>query len=302
MATLQRILCATDFSPSAEPAWTFAQRLALAAKAELVVLHVVPWLPVPMEGAFDAKTYQRLAEEDLAAAQDRLAALAREVDPRIRAVARVEDGPAAARILAAAERDQVDLVVVGTHGRSGLNRVLVGSVAEQVVQLSPRPVVTVRPVAAPGTAPTRPVTRIVYPTDFSPAARRAWPWARRLAEATGAHVDILHILLEVVPDRHVDPAFLARAAEAIRAEAQKSADQFLAGCGLPADRVSVHLAHGVESEQIVHWAQGRQADLLVMGTHGRTGILRLALGSVARRVLHTAPCPMLTVGPEVKEA
>jgi nucleotide-binding universal stress UspA family protein len=158
--------------------------------------------------------------------------------------------------------------------------------------------VTVRPLPALP-APDAAIRRIVYPTDFSPAARRAWSWARALAERTGADVDLVHVVLDVVPDRHVDPAFLARAAAAIRAEAEKSAEAFVAGCGLPAGRLSVHLVHGVEAEQIAHWAQARAADVIVMGTHGRTGVLRLALGSVARRVLHTAPCPVLTVGPEV---
>jgi len=139
----------------------------------------------------------------------------------------------------------------------------------------------------------------MFPTAFSDAARRAWPWARALAEATGAEVDLLHVLLEAAPDKHLDPAFLARVAAAIREDAQKSADRFLADCGLPRDRIHLLLVHGVETDQIVHWAQARSADLIVMGTHGRTGLLRLTLGSVARRVLHTAPCPVLTVGPQV---
>ena len=88
-------------------------------------------------------------------------------------------------------------------------------------------------------------------------------------------------------------------AEAIREDAQKSADQFLAICGFPRDRIHVHLAHGVEADQIAHLAQARGADLIVMGTHGRTGLLRLALGSVTRRVLHAAPRPVLTVGPGI---
>ena len=296
MTALKRILCGTDLSPASGPAWEFAQRLALATRAELLLLHVVPVIPVSMEGGFDPRTYQRLMKDgrmEAVAACDRLVASV--VDRSLRVAVRTEDGPAAARILAVADSEGADLVVLGTHGRTGLSRLLVGSVAEHVVQLASCPVVTVRPLPGLAGSSGRPLARIMYPTDFSPASRKAWPWVKALAEVTGADVDLLHVLLEVVPDRHVDPAFLARAAEAIREDAQKSGDQFLAICGFPRDRIHVHLAHGVEADQIAHLAQARGADLIVMGTHGRTGLLRLALGSVTRRVLHAAPCPVLTV-------
>jgi nucleotide-binding universal stress UspA family protein len=296
MTTVRRLLCATDLSPASGPAWAFARRLARATGAELTLVHVLPLVPIPLEAGFDAATYQRLAEGDRQAAERQLDELAASA-PGLRVATRLVDGSPAQRILEVAAEWGADLAVVGTHGRAGLNRLLLGSVAEQVVQLARCPVVTVRS-ATPAPASEDPIRRIVYPTDFSLAARHAWPWARALAEATGASVDLVHVLFDVVADRHVDPAFLARAAAAIRAEAQGSADRFVAGCGLPPARVSVHLLHGVETEQIVHWAQSRAADLIVMGTHGRTGILRLALGSVARRVLHAAPCPVMTVGPE----
>jgi nucleotide-binding universal stress UspA family protein len=298
MAAITRILYATDFSSFSAPAWEFARRLAGATGARLVVVHAVPWIPVPIEGAFDARTYQRLVEESRAEALAELQRLAAAAGS-LRVEVRVEDGPAPTALLAAAEREGADLLVVGTHGRTGLNRLLVGSVAEHVIELATRPVVTVRPLSTPPGAVDRPIRRVVYPTDFSPPSRKAWPWVRRLAEATGAEVDLVHVLATPVPDRHVDPALLARAAEAIRAEAEQSVRAFLDGCGLARERVHVHLAHGEETGAIVHRADALRADLIVIGTHGRTGVLRLALGSVARRILHAAPCPVLTVGAHV---
>jgi nucleotide-binding universal stress UspA family protein len=300
MTSLKRILCATDFSPASDPAWDFAQRLAGAVRADLLLVHVLRWIPVAFDGAFDAGTYQRLLDDERREAQARLDRLAPEGGLRV--TKRLEDGPPAARILSVAESEGVDLLVVGTHGRTGLNRLLMGSVAEHVVQAASCPVVTVRPLPGAARGLIRPFTRIVYPTDFSPAATRAWPWVRALAAATGAEIDLVHVLIEVVPDRHVDPAFLAQAAQAIRADAARSAEQFLATCGFPRERIHVQFAHGVEADAIVHWAQSRGADVIVMGTHGRTGLLRLALGSVARRVLHAAPCPVLTVGPNVQRS
>jgi nucleotide-binding universal stress UspA family protein len=299
MPTLRRILCATDLSPASAPAWGFARRLARGAGARLTLFHVVPFVPIPIEGAIDAETYQRLLEDERKDALDRLAVLVQEASG-VSVDVRVEEGPPAPRILEAAEQDATDLVVVGTHGRTGLDRLLLGSVAEHIVHLAKTPVVTVRAVA--GWTPSGELTRLLYPTDFSETAERAWPWVRLLAEATGASVDLLHVVREVVSDREVDPAILARAAELIRQDARQRADAFIAKSGLPAARVTVHLADGVEADQIAHVAAARRADLVVMGTHGRTGFLRLALGSVARRVLHHAPCPVLTVGPEVPTA
>jgi nucleotide-binding universal stress UspA family protein len=171
-----------------------------------------------------------------------------------------------------------------------------GSVAERVVQLATLPVITVRPLPD-RVSPEQPVARILFPTDFSDASRQAWPWARTLAEVTGADVDLVHIMLEVVPDRHMDPAFLASMATAIRVDAEKSVARFLASAGLPRERIHVHLLHGVEDAEIVRRARDGRADLIAMGTHGHTGVIRLALGSVARRLLHAAPCPVLTIGP-----
>ena len=300
MPVLRRILCATDLSSASAPAWNFAQRLARPSGARLILLHVVPFVPVPIEGAIDAETYQRLVEDDRQNALEELDRLSRSVADGAGADVRVEEGPPAPRILEAAEREGADLIVVGTHGRTGLDRLLVGSVAEHVVHLATRPVVTVRPTA--GGEPSGSLTRILYPTDFSETAERAWPWVKVLAEATGASVELLHVVREVVTDREVDPAILARAAELIRQDARRTADAFVERSGLPASRVTIHLAGGVEADQISHFAAARHADLVVMGTHGRTGFLRLALGSVARRVLHHAPCPVLTVGPAVPPA
>lgn len=299
MKALTRILYATDLSSASMPAWRMSQALARATKAQVVVLHVMPTLPIPMEGYFDARTYQRLMDEGRSEAEADLKALAEDrIDPALRVEVRLESGGIAHRILEVAEG--ADLIVVGTHGRTGLNRLLLGSVAEQVLALATCAVVTVRPL--PGLrALSGPHARLVFPTDFSPACAKAWPWARALAVALNAEVDLVHVTYEVAPDWYGDPGLVARASEAMRQVARESAERFIATCGLPADRVHVHITHGVATDRIVHWAQARKADLIVLGTHGRTGIFRLALGSVTRGVLHAAPCPVLTVGPQVPD-
>ena len=310
MTTIRQILCATDLSQASEPAWDEAQRLARLFGAELALLHVVPPLPIPLEGYFPPQMYQELVEGASREAQAALEGLlARMAEPRVKARARVEEGPAAQRILDVAREESADLVVVGTHGRTGFGRILLGSIADRVVRVAPCPVLTVRPRPA-GAAPASAITRILYATDFSPSARVAWPWAVALAEASGAEVDLLHVTAQPVPDRHLSPELIGRMAQLLEEHGQTEAERFVQDWersrrapgteprGLTRDRIHVLIGRGVVPEQIVHWAQSRSANVIVMATHGWSGLLRWMLGSVAHQVLQTAPCPVLTVGPE----
>jgi nucleotide-binding universal stress UspA family protein len=303
LTRIRQILCATDFSPASEPAWEEAQLLARALGAELVLLHVVPPVLVPMEGYFPAHMYQELVEGAEREAQARLdAMLAKLGEPPLKARSRIVEGSAALRIRDVAREEGGDLLVVGTHGRTGMGRVLLGSVADRVVRSARQPVVTVRPQPA-GARPAR-LGRILYATDFSPTARAAWSWVLELAGATAAAVDFLHVTAQPVPDRHLSPELIGRMAALLEEHGEAEAEQFLERSErdqpgrLPRERVQVLIGRGVVEDQIVHWAQARGADLIVMGTHGLSGLLRWMLGSVAHHLLQAAPCPVLTVGPE----
>lgn len=307
--TIRSIVCATDLSQASEPAWEAAQRLARLFDAEVVLVHVVPPLAIPIEGYFPPHMYQELVDgasrEAMAGLEAWLGGMA---EPRPKARLRVEEGSAAQRIVEAARDESADLLVVGTHGRTGFGRILLGSVADRIVRVAPCPVLTVGPRAgAPGVAP---MGRILYATDFSPSARAAWRWAVALAEASGAELDLLHVTTQPVPDRHLSPELLGRMAQVLEEQGRIEAERFLeawdrarrtpgaAAPGLSRDRVHVLLGRGVVSEQIVHWAGARAASTIVMGTHGWSGLVRWMLGSVAHQVLQIAPCPVLTVGPE----
>jgi nucleotide-binding universal stress UspA family protein len=141
----RRILHATDFSPASRRAFATALALAKQNRAELLLLHVVP-VPAPLlEDAYvSAKVYTQVLEEGRRAAQKRLDALARRAQRQgVRATALVLDGSAFLQIPWAAERRRADLVVIGTHGRSGFRRLLMGSVARRVLALTRCPVMTV---------------------------------------------------------------------------------------------------------------------------------------------------------------
>lgn len=298
MIAIQRILYATDFSPASAPAWAQARLLGQLLKAEVLALHVVAPVTLP-EGYIPPRLSRELVEAGHREAHEELDRLAESVtDPALRVSARVAEGSPAPQILAVAREEAADLIVMGTHGRTGLGRLFLGSVADTVVRLAPCPVITVR------RRPDRPeasglrLARITYATDFSATARAAWPFVVALAEASGAAVDLLHVVFEPVPDRHLSPEALGAMARHLREQGEAEAERFLRDSPLPRERVHVLIRNGVVGEQIVLWAEARSADLIVMGTHGWSGPLRWMLGSAAHHVIQLAPCPVLTVGPE----
>jgi nucleotide-binding universal stress UspA family protein len=146
------------------------------------------------------------------------------------------------------------------------------------------------------------IKRITFATDFSPASLAAFPHALRIAKATGAELTILHITLSpsalfmdgsYVPQQIWDDLY-AR----MRAETNAGMDPLIKQAVDAGVRAAVSIVEGaVPADDIVKAAAATKADLLVLGTHGRTGVARFFLGSVAARVVATAPCPVLTVRP-----
>jgi nucleotide-binding universal stress UspA family protein len=297
MMSIHRIVYATDFTPASESAWDEAQRLGRLLGAEIVLLHVVGPPPVlPVEAYIPPQVYTDLLESERRQARDGFDRLLGSVTGSgLKVRIRLEEGSPAARILEVVAQETADLLVVGTHGRTGLDRVVLGSVTDRMVRQARCPVLTVR--AAAERRPPRELRRICYATDFSPAARAAWPWVVTLAKAAGAEVDLVHVTFGPVPDRHLSAEAVARMAQLLRDQGQGEAERFLEDSALSRDRVHVHLSPGVPAEQIVRRAQEQDADLIAMGTHGWSGVVRWMLGSVAHHVVQTAPCPVLTVSP-----
>jgi len=140
----ERIVCATDFSDTAEVAWQLAVELARAHQAELVLVHVFIELPIYSEVA--VSSLQQVWEEQRLWAEQQLAERVEAAAGRGLAVRYLlRTGTAAEEIAQTATDEHADLVVVGTHGRTGLNRLMIGSVAERVVRVAPCPVLTVKP-------------------------------------------------------------------------------------------------------------------------------------------------------------
>ena len=142
------------------------------------------------------------------------------------------------------------------------------------------------------------IRRILHPTDFSRASGAAFKRAVEMAKADRAELTVVHVRGAAIPlmaDGYVSPKMYDDMEAAERAYAQKHLDAIVAKARKAGARAKGLLVAGVAHERIDQAARARKADLVAIGTHGRTGVARLFLGSVASRVLAVAPCPVLTV-------
>jgi nucleotide-binding universal stress UspA family protein len=273
MIDVHHVLFPTDLSPASELAFTHARALAEAFGARLTIFHAVeiPWPIYAREGAeHDADIRARWADKARAAIDERFptGAVPRDVVVRsdVSAPALLVD----VALLELIRERRPELIVMATHGRTGLTRAFIGSVTEQVVHHGGTPVLCVRP----GASSRVPYRRLVAPTDLSEASRRAFPWATVLAATFGAELAALH-----VPGGSKS----ADAAEVRR---------FL-GPGIDQKTDVVVTPPGRPWSAIVQAAEQRQADLIVMASLGHDSVGDDILGSTTDRVLRHAPCAVL---------
>ena len=141
------------------------------------------------------------------------------------------------------------------------------------------------------------MTRILHPTDFSPASRAAFITAVKLAKKDRAELVIMHVLARARPsvDHYVGPEIFSQIEAGRRQYGRKHLDALVAKARKAGVRARALLLDGLVHDRIVRAARAQGADMIVMGTHGRTGLAKLVLGSVASRVVTLAACPVLTV-------
>jgi nucleotide-binding universal stress UspA family protein len=200
-----------------------------------------------------------------------------------------EEGNAAEEILAAAETIGCDLIVMGTHGRKGWGRLLAGSIAETVLRKAHCPVLALRRQETPRRDETTRV--VVHPTDFSVDSEAALRVARLLAHDLQTRLVILHVTPPVA-------ALEGTTATDVAARADRDCLELVRRRVEGPDlihRVEIRLEQGAAATEVLRVAQEVGCDLIVMGTHGRTGLGRVLMGSVAEDVLRGTGCPVLAV-------
>lgn len=302
--TPRRILVPTDFSPSADAALAHAGSLADRFRVPLHLLHVVHETNTDLYGLGDAKVHiDRLREEAESAARARLAELApeRAVQEVHTAVARHPEGNVVDAIEQYVLDSAIDLVVMGTHGRQGLGRFVLGSVANRLVRRGVAPVLTVR--RGEEEVPAAPVAydNILAPIDFSDHSKAALRLSKEVASQHGATQHLLFVaekrVLPTFSDTGIPGVGVVEMDPEIVANAGEALDELSASVGGPEVTTAHHVEEGDVAQAIIDFADAHEADLIVMATRGLTGIDRFVLGSNTERVVRTAPCPVLTVPP-----
>lgn len=144
------------------------------------------------------------------------------------------------------------------------------------------------------------IRKILVPTDFSPHSERAADYAAMLADGFQAKIDLLHVI-EPFPYSVTDTGTVISHGEALKTIAASLLENARAKLAQRGATVEAHLTQGVPYEEILNWAGKKKVDLIVMGTRGRTGVGHFLLGSVADRVVHLAPCPVLTMTAKTNE-
>ncbi len=287
MLILSRILCPVDRSDIAKRALRYAFRLARQHGARLRVLHVVePGIVVgDSEGASAG-----LPADVLAAAEEDIGWLvASVVDTEVEMDTVVRDGPVARTILREARDDGASLIVVGTHGRGGFERLALGSVTEKLLRKASCPVL----VVPRGDGADMPLAaqRVVCPTDFSAPAAAALDYARVMATATSAALSIVTVVEWPFGETTGEDA-VAALRRSLEAEAASKLQAAIVDGGPPTETT---VLYGKPWKEIVAFTRAQRAGLIVMGVAGRGAIDLAVLGSTTHHVVREAPCPVLVV-------
>jgi nucleotide-binding universal stress UspA family protein len=292
MLRFERILCPLDFSEFSAKAYDYAQSLAKHYQARVFVEHVLQ----PLFAAYPFYVYPDMANDVY---QDLRGHAEQQLEEFLKTHTRngvqlesvVCEGNVTDSILAFAEEHAVDLIVLGTHGRHGFDRLLLGSVTEKVLHKARCPVLAVRKPAhdfvAPGNSedPVH-LRRILFATDFSKHAQRALDYALSLAQEYAAELTLLHVLEEFPTSwdlSAVTAEVVSRLEKPIPAEARD-------WCTLKS-----RLRVGRTYQEIVRFALETATDLVVLGVRGRNALDLAVFGSTTHRVIQQAPCPVLAV-------
>ncbi|HEX8795171.1 MAG TPA: universal stress protein [Polyangiaceae bacterium] len=289
----RKILVATDFGPSSDRAVETAAALATRFAAELAVVHVVQ----EMAYAYPFPPPAGVRDEARAALEGVVSSLRARM---LQVNGALREGVAWHEVVAAAADLEADLVVIGSQGRQGLQRFVMGSVAERVVRLSPVPVLTVHPydevaLLAGGMDRFR---NILAPTDLSNDSRRGLELAASLAREGESALTVVHVIepfwepltrpYSLPPDIALD----------VQGAAQRQLDALVASVCQGVQNVEALTTVAKPWRSILSLAEEQRADLVVMSTGGRRGVQRVLIGSVAEKIVRLATIPVISVGPE----
>lgn len=291
---LENILVPIDFSDFSKIALNFAVEIAERFNARLTVLHAVVLFQDDVDEEEKMQEYQQWLKAREKRIDDQMKMNTKsagehgiEVDSKI--IRGISPGDV---ILDFINENNYDLIVMGTHGRTGLRHLFQGSVAEKVVRHSPAPVLTVH-----RSVKNYRLEKILVPIDFSVYSKKAADYGIILADNLSAQIDFIHII-----EHDIHPSFYSAGIESIfevdkdlKQRVIQNMKEFLED-QFPEDlAVNFIVKEGIPHKEIVEYAKDSSADLIVISTHGLTGLEYILLGSTTEKVVRWANCPVLTV-------
>ncbi len=287
---IRNILFATDFSATSEAALPFALALAKHYGAAIFVTHVLPAEPryeLPIEPEPDATNARKQEARERFDALLSSGVLNEVVHEPI-----LRNGEFWETMQDVIANRAVDLIVTGTHGRQGLRKLILGSVAEIIFRHAACPVLTVGPYASTQLVADG-IRRVLYATDFSTASLAALPYAYSLAQAEGAQLIVLHVVQVVPPS--IDAVIMPDVGPDYSEDATKRLQEMLAAYPpLPVEPEIVVL-NGSVAEAVVHAAAERKTAMIVMGVRHKGALATHFPWSIADAIVCRAHCPVLTV-------
>lgn len=292
MSRITHVLCPVDFSDTSQHALDHAGALASWYDARLTVLYVfvnLPTIDLPPLVLDDA---------DRARLTTALQEMARRVPAGVPTDFRIEEaGFVHDEVLAQVAATHADLLVLGTHGRSGFQHLFLGSVTEKVIRQAPCPTLVVPP-RAPDVSPDAPVQykQILCAVDFSDSSLSALAYAVTLAEESDARLTLLHVI-EMPPELRENPLApdfdVDRIHAAADAEARRRLHDLVPKAARTYCTVETAVVEGRAYRRVLRYAAEQKSDLIVMGVHGRGALDLLLFGSTTHHVIRAAVCPVL---------
>jgi len=278
------ILCPTDFSEPASLALYYGKHLADCFGARLMVLYADPFSPPPYFTSGQVEDLARTIEHFKAAAHEYLARYVREhiASGPMEVEMVVSENQTVPAILLTAEEKKADMIVMGTHGRSGVNRLMLGSVTEKVLHETDRPVLTVREKKGAAELSRVSIHQVLCPINYTEVALKALEHAVGLSKCFEAELLVLHVIESYSTDINEEEEhgrLCAWIPDSIRSR-----------CSL-----KEVVRRGDAAEQIIEAASSAGCDMIVLGAQHKRFHDTTVLGTTTLRVTRHAPCPVLTV-------
>ena len=288
MITINKILCPVDFFPASDAAANYAAGLAANYGATVHLLHVIaPILPTTYDYAIDTVGILKSLEKS---ARDEMNLLAARMgDAGVRSEISICVGDVYDEIKRAIEMEKPELVVMGTHGRRGVERWFMGSTTEKLMRHSPVPLLTIS--ASGELPPAQRFRRIVVTTDFSEGTPDALAHAFSVAQENEAEITLLHVVHDIAAD------VSGKYRESILKGVEKQLQNLIPAEARNWCEVNTRVETGVPYRIILRTLEDEKVDLLVMNIHGKGMLDRALLGSTAERVVRAASCPVMLIPP-----